>query len=337
MATGTIFPNFSGLREDLSDVISVVDAKNTPFISTARKSGDITNANVYSFQADKYNEPSFDGVLSNADVTTFDDPSKNRALLSARAQKYRRTVLVDDMAQHASDVAGIGRKRLLADGIAKAMVEIKRDMESSFCSGRESQAQAGSNPYRTRGLFKWIDGPTAQSDLPVPADYRTPTASINTSAVGSVTEADVQALLQSIYSQSGQMDEMVLLCGPSLKRQFTSFTRFSTGATSNALSIRTFTQTADSKRIISAINFFEGDFGSLRLVNSLFLRKDSTTTAQEGSGLVLDMDKCEVRFARRPRMVELEDQGGGPRALIDAIASVTCLAPQGMGKFTAGV
>lgn len=334
---GTIFPNFSGLREDLSDVISVVDAKNCPFISTARKGSDITNANVYSFQADKYNEPSFDGVLSNADVTTFDDPSKNRALLSARAQKYRRTVLVDDMSQHASDVAGIGRKKLLADGIAKAMVEIKRDMESSFCSGRESQAQAGVNPYRTRGLFKWVDGPTAQTDLPVPADYRTPAASINTSAVGSVTEADVQALLQSIYSQSGQVDEMVLLCGPALKRQFTSYTRFSTGATSNALSIRTFTQTADSKRIISAINFFEGDFGSLRLVNSLFLRKDSTTTAQEGSGLVLDMDKCEVRFARRPRMVELEDQGGGPRALIDAIASVTCLSPQGMGKFTAGV
>lgn len=333
---GTIFPNFSGLREDLSDVISVVDAKNTPFISTARKGSDITNANVYSFQADKYNDPSFDGVLSNADVSTFDDPSKNRALLSARAQKYRRTVLVDDFAQNASDVAGIGRKKLLADGIAKAMVEIKRDMESSFCSGRESQAQAGTNPYRTRGLFSWVAS-AAQSDLPVPADYRTPSASINTSAVGSVTEADVQTLLQSIYSQSGQVDEMVLLCGPSLKRQFTSFTRFSTGATSNALSIRTFNQSADSKRIISAINFFEGDFGSLRLVNSLFLRKDSSATAQEGSGLVLDMDKCEVRFARRPRMMELQNEGGGERALIDAIASVTCLSPQGMGKFTAAV
>jgi len=333
---GTIFPNFSGLREDLSDVISVVDAKNTPFISTARKGSDITNANVYSFQADKYNDPSFDGVLSNADVSTFDDPSKNRALLSARAQKYRRTVLVDDFAQNASDVAGIGRKKLLADGIAKAMVEIKRDMESSFCSGRESQAQAGTNPYRTRGLFSWVAN-AAQSDLPVPTDYRTPSASINTSAVGSVTEADVQTLLQSIYSQSGQVDEMVLLCGPSLKRQFTSFTRFSTGATSNALSIRTFNQSADSKRIISAINFFEGDFGSLRLVNSLFLRKDASATAQEGSGLVLDMDKCEVRFARRPRMMELQNEGGGERALIDAIASVTCLSPQGMGKFTASV
>ena len=335
MPAGTIFPNFAGLREDLSDVISVVDAKNTPFISTARKSSDITNPNLYSFQADKYNEPSFDGVLSNADVTTFDDASKNRALLSARAQKYRRSVLVDDFAG-LSDVAGVGNKRLFATAIAKSMTEIKRDMEASFCSGRDSQAQAGTDPYRTRGLFKWVDS-AQQGDLPVPADYRTPSASIKTDAVADVTEAKVQELLQSVYNQSGQVDEMVLLCGPSLKRRFTEFTRFTTGAAGAGLSIRTFNQSADSKRIVSAITFFEGDFGSLRLVNSLFLRKDASTTAQEGSGLVLDMDKCEVRFARRPRMVELEDQGGGPRALIDAIASVTCLAPQGMGKFTANV
>jgi hypothetical protein len=36
-------------------------------------------------------------------------------------------------------------------------------------------------------------------------------------------------------------------------------------------------------------------------------------------------------------MRELPDLGGGPRALIDAIASVTCLAPQSQGKFTANV
>jgi hypothetical protein len=36
-------------------------------------------------------------------------------------------------------------------------------------------------------------------------------------------------------------------------------------------------------------------------------------------------------------MMELQNEGGGERALIDAIASVTCLSPQGMGKFTAGV
>ena len=43
MSQGTVFPNFSGLREDLADVISIVDNKNTPVTSTARKGADISN------------------------------------------------------------------------------------------------------------------------------------------------------------------------------------------------------------------------------------------------------------------------------------------------------
>ncbi len=334
MATGSIFP-VTGQREDLSDVITIVDAKNTPFVSAARKGADITNAAVYSFQADKYNDPSFDGVLSNSDVSTFDDPAKNRALLSARGQMFRRAVKVDTFVQEASDIAGIGRKKQLAVGVSKALLETKRDMESAFCSDRESQEQSGANPYRTRGLFRFVDS-AAQTDLPVPAAYRTPTASINTDAAP--TESAVQTLLQSIYSQTGQIDDMVLLCGPSLKRTFTEYTRFSTGSAGAGLSIRTFNNSADSKKIVSAVNVFEGDFGTLRLLPSLYLRQNnSSDTAKNSSGLVLNMDQCEVRFAKRPAMRELPDLGGGPRALIDAIASVTCLAPQSQGKFTAGV
>jgi hypothetical protein len=81
MSQGTVFPNFSGLREDLADVISIVDNKNTPVTSTARKGADITNPGVFSWQADEYKDPSFDGVLTNADVSTFDDASSTRALL----------------------------------------------------------------------------------------------------------------------------------------------------------------------------------------------------------------------------------------------------------------
>jgi hypothetical protein len=335
MATGAIFPA-TGQREDLSDIITVVDAKNTPFLSAAKKGADITNAGIYSFQADRYNDPSFDGELSNADVTTFDDPTKFRALLSARGMKVRRAVKVDDFVQNASNPAGVGRKKEMARAISRSLVEISRDLESAFCSDRDSQEQSGTSPFRSRGLFRWVDS-AAQNDLPVPANYRTPDASINTAAVGSVTESNVQALLQSIYEQTGQIDSMVLLCGPSLKRQFTEFTRFSTGTAGAALSIRSFNQNSEAKKITSSISVYEGDFGTLRIVPSLYLRKNNNATAQAGSGLVLDMDKHEVRFARRPRFQELEDQGGGPRGLIDAIASVTCMAPQSQGKFTAGV
>jgi hypothetical protein len=333
---GTLFPA-TGQREDLADIISVIDAKNTPLVSTARKGKDITNAGVYSFQCDKFNDPSFAGVLSDEDVSTYADPAANRAILSARAQKFRRAIKVDSFVDKASDIAGV--KNQMANGVKNALVEIKRDMESAFCSNKDSVEQVNTTPYNTRGLFEWVKA-TAQAELPVPAAYRTPSASINTAAVAAVTETAVQDLLTSIYSQTGTIDDLVLLCGPSLKRAFTGFTRYATtpgSAGDVGLSIRTFNTEMSSKKIIAAVNVFEGDFGSLRLVPSLFLRKDQNAQAQAGSGLVADMNKIEIRFAQRPAFRELPDLGGGPRGLIDAIASVTCLAPNAMGKFTAAV
>jgi len=334
MSQGTVFPNFSGLREDLADVISIVDNKNTPVTSTARKGADITNPGVFSWQADEYKDPSFDGVLTNADVSTFDDASSSRALLSGRAMKFRRSIKVDDYTQ-ISDIAGIGKNKAFAHSVSKSLVELKRDIESAVCSDRDSQEQASTNPYRTRGLGSWINA-SAQTDLPVAAAFRTPSASINTTATGSLTETEVQAVLQSMYTVTGTMSSMMLVCGPELKRAFTNFTRFAGGTTDKAgLSIRTFTQSAESKKIVASIDSFHGDFGVLDIVPSLFLAKEQASAVQLARGYVMSPEMIELRYGRRPRFQELEDMGGGKRALVDAIAALVCMNPKGLAKFAA--
>jgi len=334
MSQGTVFPNFSGLREDLADVISIVDNKNCPVTSTARKGADITNPGVFSWQADEYKEPSFDGVLTNSDVATFDDASSTRALLSGRAQKFRRSVKVDDYTQ-ISDIAGIGKNKSFAHAVSKSLVELKRDIESAVCSDRDSQEQSGTNPYRTRGLGSWINA-SAQSDLPVSSAFRTPAGSINTTATGSLTESEVQSVLQSMYTVTGTMNNMMLVCGPELKRAISAFTRFSGGTDNKAgLSIRTFSQSAESKTIIAAIDSFHGDFGVLDIVPTLFNAKDQAEASQLRRGYVLSPEQIELRYGRRPRFQELEDMGGGKRALVDAIAALVCMNPKGLAKFAA--
>ena len=334
MSQGTVFPNFSGLREDLADVISIVDNKNTPVTSTARKGADITNPGVFSWQADEYKDPSFDGVLTNADVSTFDDASSSRALLSGRAMKFRRSIKVDDYTQ-ISDIAGIGKNKAFAHSVSKSLVELKRDIESAVCSDRDSQEQASTNPYRTRGLGSWINA-SAQTDLPVAAAFRTPSGSINTTATASLTESEVQAVLQSMYTVTGTMSSMMLVCGPELKRAMTNFTRFAGGTDNKAgLSVRTFTQSAESKKIVASIDSFHGDFGVLDIVPSLFLAKDQASAVQLARGYVMSSDMIELRYGRRPRFQELEDMGGGKRALVDAIAALVCMNPKGLAKFSA--
>jgi hypothetical protein len=314
-------------------VISVIDQKNTPVTSRIKAGSDLTNGSVFSWQADSYNDPSFDGVLTNADVTTFDDPAKNRVLLSGRAQKFRRSIKVDDFAQNVDNVAGVGKKKEMARGVSRALIELKRDMESAFCSSNDSQEQSGINPYKTRGLGSWISN-SAQTDLPVPASFRTPSASINTTATSSLTESDVAAVLQSVYEQTGTIDTMDLVTGPNLKKRFSEFTRYSSGS-NTALSTRQYTASLNDRTVISTVDTYIGDFGTINLVPTLFNAKDAAAAVQSARGYLLNMDMLESRYGRRPRFQELEDQGGGPRGLVDAIAALVCWNPKGLGEFAA--
>jgi hypothetical protein len=288
------------------------------------------------WQADAFGAPTLAGVLSNSDVTSsdYEDQAANRVLLSARIQKFRRVPSVDDLANTVSEVAGIGKKKEMARAVSKSLEMLKRDMEATFCSDQNSREQNGANAYLTRGLGRWIQN-GEQGDLPVNEKYRTPTGSINATATASLTENNIQDMLQSIYSQTGKVSTYSLVCGPTLKRQFTSFTRTQFASTNVASAIRVLNQ-KDENKIVSTVDIFEGDFGTLELIPSLFLAADATTNAaavQNGRGYVLDMDMVELRYNRKPRFQELEDRGGGPRGIVDAICALCVKSPLALGKF----
>ncbi len=332
----TLITSQTGIRQDLSDLIAVVDAKTCPVISMAKKGAEPINP-LTQWQADAFNAATVPaGVLSNTDVSSSDfvDNAANRVLLSARIQKFREVPSVDDLAQHVSEVAGIGKKKEMARAVSKSLEQMKRSMEAAFCSDQEGVEQSGVTPYKTRGLGKWIQN-GAQSDLPVNSAYRTPTASINTTATASLTENNIQDMLQSLYEQTGKSQTYSLVCGPALKRQFTSFTRTQFASTNVASAIRVLNQKDDNK-IVSTVDIFEGDFGTLELIPSLFLAKDAAVNAaavQNGRGYVLDMDMVELRYNRKPRFQELEDRGGGPRGIVDAICALCVKSPLALGKF----
>jgi hypothetical protein len=331
----TLITSQTGIRQDLSDLIAVVDAKSCPVVSMAKKGAEPINP-LTQWQADAFGTPTLAGVLSNSDVSAsdFEDQAANRVLLSARIQKFRRVPSVDDLANTVSEVAGIGKKKEMARAVSKSLEMLKRDMEATFCSDQESREQSGVNSYLTRGLGRWVQN-GAQSDLPVNASYRTPTGSLNATATASLTENNIQDMLQSIYAQTGKVSTYSLVCGPTLKRQFTSFTRTQFASTNVASAIRVLNQ-KDENKIVSTVDIFEGDFGTLELIPSLFLAADAAVNAaavQNGRGYVLDMDMVELRYNRKPRFQELEDRGGGPRGIVDAICALCVKSPLALGKF----
>ena len=121
--------------------------------------------------------------------------------------------------------------------------------------------------------------------------------------------------------------------GRTLKRAFTdrlTGTRSVTDASNNiaATQIRTFSPQS-GKKVSLAVDFFEGDFGSVALVPDNFMPAQT-------DGYVLDMDGIEIRYGKLPEVKELPDSGGGPIRMVEAVASLVVHNPLSHGKFDLG-
>jgi len=336
---GLIERNQSGRKQDISDLIAVADKRSTPFITMIKKGKKPTNVN-FSWQADNFDAPKYDGVLDGKDADTFENAAENRAELNNRLQIFRRTAQVSKLAQDVSDVAGIGQKQEFAKAKVKKMIEVKRDMEAAFLSDNGSQVDDGSKPNLTRGLGKWIqNGAQSDGSTDVPSGYRTPTASIDATATASLTEALFQGVMKSIFEQTGERKRMVLLCGTALKQQITSFTRYETGVSSSIASVRTFNQQAKDKTIQASVEFYSGDFAEVEIMPDLWTAYRTSAgvlnsaAIRNGRGYLIDPSDLEIRVNENPYSKDLEDQGGGPRALIEAIAGLCVGNPLKHGKF----
>jgi hypothetical protein len=326
-----------GQREDLSDAMVLIEPGDTPLFSMCKKAKEPQNV-LFQWPADRYNDPQTAGVLADKDVDEFADQHANRVLLSGRIQKVRRAFQVDDLVENVADLAGVGRKQAFNKSAAKALVELKIDIEAIMGSDNDSQVQAGANPYRTRGVGSWINPTThTYTDVATAVDaaFRTPAASINTTATTSLTENNVIDVLQSIYGVRRARRNYDLVCGVALKRAFTNFIRTQTGSTNVMSSVRAFNSNVEDKKIVNTIDIYEGDFGILSLHVSTYLAHGAAAAVSAARGYVLDMDLVSIGFNRKPRMEELEDRGGGRRGFCDAIFGVAVSNPQVLGKFAA--
>jgi|TARA_Y100000310_G_scaffold69699_1_gene65256 hypothetical protein len=326
----------SGGREDLSNLIANVDARSTPFTSMAKKGKKPGNV-LMGWQMDAFEDPAVTGTVDGTDVDmtsagSFTNPAKNRALMQNYAQIFRRVFRVSSLANEIQVVAGV--KSELANGIAKKLVEIKRDMEMTFLNDADAQVDNGTNAYLTKSMGSFLHASGTGgggSDVTVPSAFRC--TAINTTASGSLTEALVQTLLSTLFTNTGVIRDYDLLLGTSLKRAFTNFTQSVTAGSAGhtASPIKTFAQDAASKSFINAIDVFEGDFGRLRLHPSTFIAESGSAVAFKG--YAIPFDQVEIRYGKLPQIKELQDNGGGPARLIEAVAALIVNNPKGVGYF----
>ena len=419
-----------GSQRDLLDAITMVDAKETPFMAMVPKGTAPINA-LYEWPADKQETPGHnavaDGTGADIAVADFDNAQTSYDILSNRVQWFRRQAMVGKLAQNVQNQAGI--KDHYAHAVTKKLTQVKRDAEVRLCAdsiwagdttgssavdttvrlydGRAHSNSSGTDVgeglagtaagpaigNRTRTLGEFIN-PNNNEDA-IPDAFKCPDGNVfehkketgefespatddttgleadNADAAPlttALTEAQVENVLQSIYEQVGKTQNLTLLCGPNLKKRFKDFTQtqFGTDGTTNdasASSIRSYNADLKDKRIISTVDVYEGDFGTLELVPTLWnsygfgaSSKDTappagggftqTTTftggdcvdpqldgKTKGYGYVIDWSLLELRFNQMPQVQELPDLGGGRRFAVDMITGLVCKNPLGLGAF----
>ena len=218
-------------------------------------------------------------------LLAFDNKAANRARIGNYVQKFRRSYAVSDI-QELVDTAGVASE--FANSEAKAVREIKRDMEAAVCSSQDRQADSGSgSPYKTRGMFKFLGLGGQPSDIP--AAFQ----NVANDTTGTQTETTFNSVLQELYEANGMPGgQLTLIAGPTLKKEISDFAR-QEGSTT-ALSFQV-TQPAESKKITLSVNFYEGDFGNVAIVPSTLLNRTSgSSTIDKDAGLLIDPEYVAI-------------------------------------------
>ncbi len=315
-------------REDLTDVLTILAPEETPALSSANRQG--ANATFVEWTVDSLSSPSTAGVSEGADITSFTDQFASRARLGNYVQKFRRDFMVSDL-QEAVESVGPAK---VAQAEAKAIRELKRDIEATILSDNDRQAENGAVAYKMRGLGDWLDS-AGPSD--VPADYRTPAASIDANG-SSITESQFNTVIRSIYRANGEANNLVLIADTSLRRQIADFARFGVDvANGTNAGVRSVNYDGNSSTIKLSVEVYQSDFGIVSIINMNPETNPETVTgasANHDRGYMINPDYYGIHELIPMGASRLPNMGGGERGFVDCALTLGVYAPAAHGKIS---
>ena len=311
-------------REDLTDVLTILAPEETPILSSANKQK--ANATNVEWTVDSLAAPATAGIREGADVTSFTDKFSGRARLGNYVQKFRRDYMVSDL-QEAVDSVGPAK---IAQAEAKAIREIKRDIEATLAGTQDRAVENGTDTaYALRGLGDWIDS-AGPSD--VPAAFRTPAASIVDVVDDDFAESELNGIISSIFKVTGSSNNLMLVADTALRSDISDFARIG-GASGD--SVRNVNYSGESGSIKLSVDLYQSDHGIVSVVNA---NPDCmpTQAGQAGmAGYVINPDYYGVHELIPMGSTRLPNQGGGERGYVDCALTLGVYHPGAHGKITA--
>ena len=312
-------------REDLTDVLTILAPEETPVLSSAQKQRAMATNTEWT--VDSLSAPSTAGIVEGADVISHTDQFAGRARMGNFTQKFRRNYKVSDL-QEAVESVGPAR---IAQAEAKAIRELKRDIEATLCSANVKQQATDALPYKMTGLGGFID--SAAADTTVPAGFKTPASSIYTtteSAADAFSETAFNDIISSIFEVNGVSNGLVLVADVGLRRVISDFARLSTVSTET--SIRNVNYDGGVAAIKLSVELYQSDHGIVSIVNANpdCMPNFGGTTANS-SGYLVNPEYYGVHELIPMGSTRQPNNGGGERGFVDCALTLGVYHPQAHG------
>lgn len=283
-----------GMREDLIDVITNISPMDTWFTSNSGTTR--ATARYHEWTTDALAAAAANSVIEGDDATTVAITPSTR--VGNYSQILRKVYQITDT-EEAVDKAG--RDSEISYQTQNKLKELARDIEYALIINA-SQASGATGTARTlQGVLGWIT-----------TNVTTGTGTGNEA----LTESMLNDNLQLVWAQGGFPKNV--LCGAFQKRAISAFT-------TNTKNV-----SADEKKLTSAVDVYQSDFGTL----AIRLHHEINTTAP-GKLIVLgDMGLWRKAWLRPVKKDELSRTGASRKFMIEAELTLESRQQKGSGAIT---
>lgn len=312
-----------GNKEWLDTTLTILEPEECPFTSMVSKDNN-AKGTFYETVADRLRAARTTGTREGSTGGGGGNKAVKRQRFGAYLHRFLDTFGVTDVQQAVSEKGGNAvSDDEYADAKAKAIREVKRDIEAAALS--ELDTQGGSDDeMQLRGAFKWL---AATQTPQIPSDFLAPAAQRLTGVAGLVETGanSVNSVLKSLATQGGSGDYH-MFAGNDYVEDIDLFTRMGDGSTQGRYQV---TENGKAVTISMIVRVFQTSFGRVTVHPDQFIRIASDGTGDVDSCLIADMDHWHMTFLESLHAADNPEDAGGMSGYVKAIGGLFCKMPRG--------
>ena len=301
-----------GVREDLIDKIFMTNPTETPVVSAFGRT--TANNTYHEWLRDNLASANKDNALIDGD-----DYSADAFIATERVGNHCQIFAKKPaVSRRANIVKKAGRGTEMKYQKAKAIMEIKRDMEAAVVSNNAAVAGNSTTASKLGGLGvqTYTNTSHGAGGSTVSWTSGAPTTAPTAGTARAFTEAFLKTVVQSVYTASGEIPRMVVM-SPNHKGVFSGFA----GIAVNRYQVGK----KEQARIIGGADVYMSDFGELEIVPHYIM-------AGATDVFLLNPEYGEMAFLDSFRDTEIGKTGDSEKTLMTADVTLAIRSSKAFGK-----